>query len=65
MPNLAFGYKKEDLVARIAYVDFNGPKALAKSQEIGLDTPLDFTFLNEFCPKIVEGTKRMIEWLSK
>lgn len=64
LPGNAFGYKPEQLVARIAYVDFNGPNALAASQEIGLDTDLDDSFLHKWCPKIVEGTKRMQEWLS-
>jgi aspartate aminotransferase len=64
LPGNAFGYKSDQLVARIAYVDFNGPKALAASQEIGLDKDLDDEFLFKWCPKIVEGTKRMREWLS-
>ena len=64
LPGNAFGYKPEQLVARIAYVDFNGPNALAASQEIGLNTDLDEEFLHKWCPKIVEGTKRMQEWLS-
>mgnify|MGYP001272122578 CR=1 FL=1 len=45
-------------------LDFNGPNALAASTKIGLDNELDNTFLNEYCPKVVEGTARMKEWLS-
>ncbi len=63
LPGNAFGYADTDLVARVAYVDFSGVKAIEASEQIGLDTPLDHLFLNTYCPKIVEGTKRMVKWL--
>ncbi len=64
LPGNAFGYPEKELVARIAYVDFNGPEALAASENIGLDNDLGESFLNEYCPKIVEGTQRVKQWLS-
>ena len=64
LPGNAFGYAETDLVARVAYVDFNGVEALKASEKIGLETPLSEAFLNEYCPKVIEGTRRMVTWLS-
>jgi len=63
LPGSAFGYLPEDLTARIAYVDFNGAEAMAASKEIGLEKELDQAFLETYCPKIVEGTTRLADWL--
>ncbi len=64
LPGNAFGYEENQLVARLAYVDFNGVEAIAASEEIGLETELDHAFLNQYCPKIVEGINRMAGWLN-
>ena len=63
LPGSVFGYKKEQLTARLAYVDFNGVEALKASEEIGLETPLDHAFLEKWCPKVIEGADRIFEWL--
>jgi aspartate aminotransferase len=61
LPGTSFGYPSNQLVARIAYVDFDGTKALEGAENYGKS--LDQEFLNQYCPKIVEGTQRMVAWL--
>ncbi len=64
LPGNAFGYKPTDLIARIAYVDFNGTNAIKASESISTTERLNKTFLNDYCPKIVEGTLAIKAWLS-
>ena len=62
LPGNAFGYEAGHLIARLAYVDFDGIKALAAAEEE--KEALSDAFLAEQCPKIVEGTRRLVEWLA-
>ncbi|RAP28310.1 aminotransferase [Candidatus Marinamargulisbacteria bacterium SCGC AG-343-D04] len=64
LPGNAFGYPDEQLITRLAYVDFNGTEALAGSEKWGKESDLDENFLNEYCPKVLEGTARLVSWLS-
>jgi aspartate aminotransferase len=52
LPASAFGFKKEFLAARLAYVDFEDPSAKESFQ------------LKEDCPKIVEGIQALTQWIS-
>ncbi len=45
--------KENQLVARLAYVDFEAP-----IEEINFD-------VEKHCPKIVTGINKLIEWLEK
>ena len=63
LPGAAFGYNPNELVTRLAYVDFNGKNAFEASKKLGLSSPLDLSFLNEHCPKIVQGTQSLVNWL--
>jgi aspartate aminotransferase len=62
LPGSDFGRPPEELTARLAYVDFDGGKALAASQAIGLDRDLDETFVDEYCGNVVEAVERLCEW---
>lgn len=63
LPGGAFGYLEDSLIARLAYVDFDGAKALRASEEIGLGTNLPLSFIKEYCPKINEGTEKLVAWV--
>lgn len=62
LPGSHFGRPEEELTARIAYVDFDGARALAYA-ETNPDTPLDLDFLRFYCPNVVEAIDRLCRWL--
>ena len=55
---------KNQLVARLAFVDFDGKQALLASEKIGLEQQLDHQFLNNNMPKVVKGIDKLVEWLA-
>ena len=62
LPGSEFGRDREELTARIAYVDFDGAKALdAINDET---TQIDNSFIQQYCPKIVTGMEKISTWLS-
>jgi len=63
LPGSAFGRDPEELTARLAYVDFDGEGALAVSDSIPLDQPLDEAFLLAHCGRVVEAVDRIGEWV--
>ncbi len=63
LPGTAFGYDKHQLIARIAFVDFDGVKALEASRKTAGDQPLTLSFLEQYCPKIIKGTQQIVSWL--
>lgn len=61
LPGSAFGYSAERLVTRLAFVDFDGENALAKSALISGELP--DTFVETIAPKLVEGVTKIGKWL--
>jgi aspartate aminotransferase len=61
----AFGRPLEEFTARMAYVDFDGSTALAASQVHPLHEDLPDDFLQVYCPKVIDGTRILAEWLKK
>ena len=62
LPGSVFGIQNELLISRIAFVDFDGRKALDLIQNNNI-IPEDF--LQNACPKIVKGIKKLKEWVKK
>lgn len=62
LPGSVFGRPENELTARLAYVDFDGARALTALAEGKL--MLDQEFLNDYCPNMVEASRRIISWLS-
>lgn len=65
LPGVAFERPVEELTARMAYVDFDGAKALTASETIPLENSLPDTFCDSWCLNVVAGMKAMIEWILK
>jgi aspartate aminotransferase len=63
IPGIHFGRGREELTARMAYVNFDGPKALAASENIALDKPLPDDFTNKWCEDTIVGTQRIVDWI--
>lgn len=63
LPGSAFGSPEEELTARIAYVDFDGAKALAAAERISQEETLDDEFLHAYCGNVTTAIDRLCEWL--
>ncbi len=65
LPGVDFGRAPEELSARLAYVDFDGARALAAAREIAPDKGLDEAFLREIAPNVTTAMERMAQWLQQ
>ncbi|MBN8615332.1 MAG: aminotransferase class I/II-fold pyridoxal phosphate-dependent enzyme [Deltaproteobacteria bacterium] len=63
VPGVSFGRPREELTARLAYVDFDGPRALAAVGVIPKEQPVDETFLRRHCAPTVEAIERIGHWV--
>jgi len=60
LPGSDFGFSIDKMISRLSYTDFNGKNFMSK---INLNTTIDDDLINKYAPKIVEGTKRLKEWV--
>lgn len=63
LPGNVFGRPPEEYTARLAYVDFDGARVLAAVENVPPEDTLPQDFLNTYCSHILEGTKRIVDWL--
>ena len=59
LPGSDFGFKKNKMLARLSYTDFNGAEFLKK---IDGSKKLDNDIIKKYAPNIVEGTIKLAEW---
>jgi aspartate aminotransferase len=62
LPGDAFGRSRGDLTARLAFVDFDGAKAMAESETVPLDCPPPESLLRRCCGHLLEGVQRIADW---
>jgi len=62
LPGSDFGFASDKMISRLSYTDFDGEKFMSK---INLDTKIDDDLIKKYAPKIVEGTKRLKDWVGK
>lgn len=65
LPGSVFGRPDEELTTRIAYVDFEGSKALAAVEALPPNKSVDDSFLQNNCSHILEGINLICEWIKK
>lgn len=65
LPGVVFERPREELTARVTYVNFDGAGALAASETIPLDQELPDEFIRQCCRDVVDGVERIAEWLEK
>jgi aspartate aminotransferase len=63
LPGTAFGMEPHHLSARLAYVDFDGVKALEASKKIGLQQGLGTEYAKEYFSRTWEGIDKICEWV--
>jgi aspartate aminotransferase len=65
LPGVDFGRPPEELTVRIAYVDFDGARALVAAQQYYANRVLDSEFLETCCPRVLEAVDRLCAWLGQ
>ena len=65
LPGSAFGRPDDEFTLRLAYVDFDGARALAEAEKAPSDQPLSDDFLRAHCFNCVTATERMVAWLDE
>jgi hypothetical protein len=61
LPGSDFGRDPSELTARIAYIDFDGKKALTHYPHDGQLHP---DFIKQYCGKTLEAVQRLANWIS-
>jgi len=64
LPGASFVRSLEELTARIAYVNFDGGRALAASENTSLDEDLPADFTRRYCEGVLAGVERLAEWVT-
>ena len=60
LPGFDFGFPKDKMITRLSYTDFDGKNFMSK---INSDASIDEELINKFAPKIIEGVKRIKDWV--
>jgi aspartate aminotransferase len=63
LPGSHFGRPKEELTTRIAYVDFDGARALEAIEQYDPGKPLDESFLETYTNNTVTAIDLMVSWI--
>lgn len=63
LPGSDFGRPLEELTARLAYVDFDGARALAAAEQVEVPLALDTDFLRAYCANVLDAIDAIGEWL--
>ncbi len=59
LPGSDFGCSEKKMLARLSFTDFDGSSFM---NDIKKNKNIDLKSINNFAPKIVEGTKKLREW---
>jgi aspartate aminotransferase len=57
LPGESFGRPDEELTARIAYVDFDGNRAVSAAQHLNNKEQIDDDFNHTYCSDVVTATE--------
>lgn len=63
LPGSSFGRDPKELTARLAYVDFDGARALTAAMQSPLQEELDEEFLRFYCKAPLTAVDRICEWI--
>jgi len=65
LPGSSFGRPESELTARMAFVDFDGARALAAAEQLPGEARIDEGFLREYCGKVLTAIDLMTDWLKR
>jgi aspartate aminotransferase len=64
LPGASFARPQQELTARLAYVNFDGARALAASENIPLDEELPAGFTRQYCEGVLVGVEKLVDWVA-
>lgn len=64
LPGRAFERPREELTARISYINFAGARSLAASETIAMHHELPNEFIQAHCEETLGGMETLAEWLT-
>ena len=62
LPGSAFGRPENEFTTRIAYVDFDGSRALAAAEQIPFEQEIDERFLEYYCERVLKAVDLLCEF---
>ncbi len=62
LPGIAFGFDDDYLVARLAFVDFDGQFIMDAIAEKGIEIVDQDNFVQQYAPKVFEGIQKLKSW---
>ncbi len=63
LPGSVFGRPEDELTARIAYVDFDGAKALMAAEQVPTTKNINGEFIQNYCRNVVESIELICDWI--
>ena len=63
LPGSEFGHSPALLTARLAFVDFDGARALVEAETVPLEHQLPDDFVEVHCQRVVNAVDRLCDWL--
>ena len=63
LPGRDFGRAPEEMTARLAYVNFDGKKALEAARQIPDEQSLNDDFLYAYCAEPLNAVEKLCQWL--
>ena len=63
LPGVSFGRPENELTARIAYVDFDGVRALSAAEQVKSEKQIDADFLETYCGNTLEAIDQICDWV--
>ena len=54
----------EELIARVAYVDIDGTKAINEAKMYKSSDEIEDEFLEHYCGNVLKATNLMIDWIN-
>jgi aspartate aminotransferase len=64
LPGRSFGRPPQELTVRLAYVNFNGARALDAAAAVPDGVALGEEFLRENCGETLESVERLCDWVN-
>lgn len=63
LPGTCFNRPPEELTARLALVNFDGARAMAKMETLPLDAAIPDDFLRNYCRETLQAVQTLADWL--
>lgn len=63
LPGSVFGRPESEFTARLAYVDFDGSRALAAAETFSPEDQITDEFLTIYCSPIIDGVEKIAAWI--